>query len=156
MVIYQFPNIFTDAERYENMEVRYRVPTFGVEYGYNLKRWLEIGGGLYYGSIGNKMMYAASGEYMGVQWTHLSTLLVNVKFNWFNSKWVRLFSSIAAGVTMVNTNWSESSVGDEVTTLHFSAGVTLFGMTVGRKVYGTVQLGSSYSGLVSVGVGCRF
>ena len=99
-----------------------------------------------------------SGQYLWTENTHLTTVTAKVKFYWLNRKWVRMYSSVGAGVGVCRTNLLSQDVEDSetyVTTTRFTPDICLVGLTVGRNLYGRIEWGTLYGGLTA-GIGYRF
>ena len=134
------------------------VPNLRAEYGYNILSWLNLGLAVNYSSCSNPMQDMDTGMYLWTENSHLTSVTVKVRFYWLNRKWVRMYSSLGAGVGVLNTNMMSYDLEDSrsyATSAFFVPDVCLVGLTVGRKVYGRIEWGSVFGGLTA-GIGYRF
>lgn len=134
------------------------VPNLRAEYGYNILSWLNLGLAVNYSNCSNPMQDMDTGMYLWTENSHMTSVTVKVRFYWLNRKWVRMYSSLGAGVGVFNTNMMSYDLEDSqsyVTSAFFAPDVCLVGLTVGRKVYGRIEWGSIFGGLTA-GIGCRF
>ncbi|HIR33843.1 MAG TPA: hypothetical protein IAB85_06470 [Candidatus Coprenecus merdigallinarum] len=134
------------------------IPNLRAEYGYNVLSWLNVGVAVNYSGCSRPMEDMDSGQYLWTENTHLTTVTAKVKFYWLNRKWVRMYSSVGAGVGVCRTNLLSQDVADSetyVTTTRFTPDICLVGLTVGRNLYGRIEWGTLYGGLTA-GIGYRF
>lgn len=134
------------------------VPNLRAEYGYNILSWLNVGLAVNYSSFSDPMQNVDTQEYMWTEKFYLTTMTVRVKFYWLNRKWVRMYSSVGAGVGVSYSNVLSEDLEDSrsyVTHTAFAPDICLVGLTVGRKLYGRFEWGTLYGGLTA-GIGYRF
>lgn len=135
------------------------LPTFRLEYGYNLNKWLNIGGGAYYNYLSYPVVYSETGASAWTERTNTISIMANVRFYWYNHEIVRLYSGIGAGVGIVNSNMGSLTAeeGASMKTYYtFAMDVRLIGITVGKNLYGRFEVGVLGSGIVTAGIGYRF
>lgn len=135
------------------------VPTFRLEYGYNVNGWFNVGCGVYYTYNSYPMQYSETGVAAWNERIHTVSVTANVRFYWLNLGIVRMYSGIGAGLGIVESNMSaqtEEESRELDTYLTLALDVRLVGITVGRKVYGRFEAGVMGTGLVTAGIGYRF
>lgn len=136
-----------------------RLPAFRLEYGYNIKQWLNVGGGVYYTHNAWPLKYSGTGTPAWTEKAHTVSVMANVRFYWLNRPLVRMYSGIGAGVGIVTSNMGALTASESVnmdTYCTLALDVRLVGLTVGRRVYGRFEAGVLGTGLVTAGIGCRF
>lgn len=151
-----------DANMSVNDETVYRpvkekiraLPVIGLEYGHNFNSWLNAGIGVYYSS-GSSPMVDSEKVSVGTESLHYTQILANVRFYWLNRKNIRLYSSVGAGVGILNRSGSGNDISDNCR-VNVAMDIRLIGLTVGNRLYGNFQLGAMSTGLVTVGIGYRF
>ena len=81
-------------------------------------------------------------------------LVAGVRFNYFHKGITDLYSGLSFGAKLM----METTKHDG--TIAVTAGpafqLTALGVRFGKRVYGTVELGYGYKGLLNVGIGTRF
>lgn len=135
------------------------VPTFRLEYGYNVNGWFNVGCGVYYTYNSYPMQYSETGLAAWNERIHTVSVTANVRFYWLNLGIVRMYSGIGAGLGIVESNMSaqtDEESRDLDTYLTLALDVRLVGITVGRNVYGRFEAGVMGTGLVTAGIGYRF
>lgn len=130
------------------------VPTFSLGYYYQLLNWLEVGGEL------STMSMCTTENYLSNEETYAYYLETNlyiaaaVRFNYYHNKITNLYSGLALG-TKIRFHSTESTPL-LFATAGFTWQLTALGVRFGKKVYGNIEIGYGYKGLLSAGVGCRF
>lgn len=158
----QMPLVMVLTEIYESVsgtEYDYKgitaCPSVGLEYGYNLKKWLNLGAGVYYTNATIPSIYSETGKLAGSITQHFVQVMANVKFYWYNSEWVRLYSSVGAGFYISDlTDTREKQ--ERRTEINFICDMRPLCITVGKKFYGNFQFGALTTGFVTAGIGYRF
>ena len=140
-----------------NSKGGYMLPTFRAEYGYNILSWLNLGGGVNY-SYGRWPMVYGDDSYAWDTGAHFANITFNVKFYWLNRKWVRMYSGVGLGIGFLNNNLGASDASEAAaysTDVIPAIDIRLIGLTVGQKLYGRFEVGTTY-GIVTAGIGYRF
>lgn len=126
--------------------------TVGFEGGRWFKEWFFFGGSLVW-----------SGGFMPVRYTpthqRVSTLSSNniaiipiARFAWLRRGIVQLYSGVGIGLAL---GFNEHlSYVETLTDLAYD--VTFIGISIGRELFGYIDLGAGYRGLISFGIGYRF
>lgn len=135
------------------------IPTFRLEYGYNVNRWLNVGGGAYYTYNSFPMKYSDTGLPAWLVRSHTMSITANVRFYWLNLGIVRMYSGLGVGIGIVNSNMSAKTEEESSAMRSYPAlamDVRLIGITVGKRLYGRFEAGVLGTGLVTAGIGYRF
>ncbi len=77
-----------------------------------------------------------------------------IKYDWLTRKWITLYSSFALGLGFIIDN--ETVKGDRSTSPTGYVEATYIGAKVGGRLFGYVDLASSSSGFMRVGIGYNF
>ena len=133
----------------EYKHTRLDIPSFALEYGWNVEKWLSVGCGLYYGWARYRNTDSATGEFAFDEDRSTVSLLLNARVYWLNRRMVRMYTS--AGVGAALDCWSEGK-----TYTQFDFDIRLIGLTVGERLFGNFELGVWPHGLVTAGIGYRF
>lgn len=88
---------------------------------------------------------------------NLFMFVPTVRFVWFRRDYVRMYSSIGMGFGYVLHNTKNYSNGLSRLTQNtiFSGSIVPFGIAVGGKVFGFLELGPSSYGILNLGIGIR-
>ena len=125
-------------------------PVVRFEYGYNINKWFNVG----------DVLYRGSGALAWNESAHLMNVLLNLRAYWLNRKYVRLYSGIGIGATMLYGNLGNTSpetVGENDLLSSFALEFRLIGLQVGNdKLYGKLEIGSTGTGIINAGIGYRF
>ena len=76
-----------------------------------------------------------------------------VRFAWLNRGIVQLYSGVGLGATY---EFYENTLTTEIQSFGVAYDVTFFGITVGRKWFGYLDIGAGNRGVISAGIGYRF
>lgn len=134
-------------------------PVVRLEYGYNINKWLNVGAGVYYSYLNKDVLYSESAAFAWNESGHLMNVLLNVRAYWLNRKYVRLYSGIGVGATMLYGNLGNTSaenVGENDLQSSFALEFRLIGLHVGNKLYGKLEIGSTGTGVINAGIGYKF
>ena len=127
----------------------YMTGTFSAEFAFHFRKWFSLSLGLNANGIYSKKYSADTGLKTGTDRGVVLTFMPQARFSYLNREYVKLYSSVGAGVlyaTFQNT---------------YSTAICLqlvpVGVTVGKKVFGFFEVGagSLYVGCMA-GIGCRF
>ena len=125
-----------------------------LEYGYWIKEWLSIGvAATWNAGVRNIYDFPTQQLWLSLRRDYISILPI-ARFAWLRRGIVQLYSSVGLGLGIerwvtyidnVESNYSPFLAYD----------IKLVGLSVGRKWFGFVELGSGSRGVVNVGFGCR-
>lgn len=138
---------------------RANLPVFGIDYGYNVLSWLNVGLGFNYTYYETPIIDDRSDAVSFNERINSMQLMVRLRFYWLNREKVRLYSAVGAGILIQHGNMldmdrlPDNPVRTEVVPWFDLCAI---GVTVGRRLYGNFQLGAMSAGLISAGIGYRF
>ena len=142
-----------------------------AEYQYRVRYWFNVGAMVdYSGVLWDKVHRNGKGEELDREKDcnfHNIAILLTMRFTYFHSKYVSLYSGLGAGLN-INTG-SELDYHDRYTACAPALNITALGMSVGNeRWFGAVEFGGLYSlmnmyevymagsRMFTVSVGCRF
>lgn len=131
---------------------------YSLSYMYSPLRWLSVG--LYAGYVSqwqSNLLRASRSVVSTTTERHLM-LVPTVRFTYLNRPIVRLYSSIGIGVGFCRerTRNVDGSLEFSENSRFCPAEVTLFGVSVGRRLFGFAELSTGSLGVCSAGIGYRF
>lgn len=120
---------------------------FGIEYDYNVKRWLRVGARFTYQYISDEWHYPEE---------HFITTTARLDFTYMNKRKVRLYSGLEAGIAMIYSHYDSSPDSDEM-----RPGIDLalvpFGLQAGGEhVFFLGELSVGTAEFCRIGLGYRF
>lgn len=144
-------NLQYDNSHYYWDDVRSTEP-ISVSYMTDLKRWLALGAAFAYDRNYQHCRDVATDRVQQTQHIARYTLLPMARFTFLNRPMVRLYGAAGLGLTYKN----DTRYGSTDNSLEGVLQLTLFGVSVGKKLFGSAELGLGPLGLVNVGFGYRF
>ena len=122
----------------------YTMPLLSFSYEYYFKKWFSLSCNTSVGVLFRAAYQEGSGNDPIIETGTASSITINTRFTYLNSKWVRLYSSLGIGAAYV---------GGFAPTFE----VVPFGLTVGRKFFFFAEggIGMEYVG-ANAGIGYRF
>lgn len=126
--------------------------TVGAEAGYWLKDWLYLGGTFVwtggFSAVKDYTFHTRSHYY-----TYNSfTIMPIVRFAWVRRGIVQLYSSVGWGLNLAHVKEPKRRYIEGAVAYDF----TFVGISVGRNLFGYLDIGAGQRGAVSVGLGYRF
>lgn len=119
-----------------------------AEYLYTVKPWLSLGAKCNFGACRRNKYNGETYEITAHHRAYNAAAIFNIHFGWLRRDIVELYSSIGVGIaTRIERH-------NGLVVPMFDA--TFIGLSVGRKVYGFVELGGGISGAARAGIGVRF
>ena len=129
-------------------------PSFSLGYYYQILPWLEIGGELstlLSCTTENNFSDHRAYAYFLTSNLHIST---GARFVYYHKKITDLYSGLALGLSCrFYTTETTPLLGSS---FWLTWQVTALGVRFGKQVYGNIELGYGYKGLLSAGIGYRF
>lgn len=129
--------------------------SYSLSYGYRFKKWLDLSAAFSYCASFYKAYDYADDSLFKRGGEHFLTLMPKVRFTWVNSKWVRMYSSLALGATY-NTGDFNDYTGGSSPSIYPAIQISPLGIAVGRSLFGFAELGIGTQGLLQFGLGYRF
>ena len=136
---------------YEN---EWLIPTFSISYYYSILKWLEVGGELSTMSMCMTENYLSNNQTYAYYLNSNLYIAAGVRFPYFHKKITDLYSGFTLGANV--RFHSTESTPLLLTTTRFTWQITALGVRFGKKVYGNIEVGYGYKGMLSIGLGCRF
>lgn len=141
--------IYESAMQYEfthigkpNSQIDYLTGHFFAEYEYHWLPWLASGMQVDFSQMGwhDRRELQADPQAAGHSYYNLS-FLPTVRFTWFHSEWVNLYSAAFVGLT-INGGTEEDAMSHRKTVLYPAFGLTMIGCQIGKNGwYGAVEWG---------------
>lgn len=130
----------------------YLLPSISASYHYAILPWLQLGGTFNFYCSGDTY-----NDYMNDHYAYRITssniaLLFDVRFRWFRRPVAGLYSSLAAGIDIVD----HAKNGQHQNHILPMGQLTFIGLQLGRQVYWNVELGVGVEGFFKTGIGYRF
>ena len=148
-----------DGDRIFSFNRTHRGPVYtsgawSLAYDYRFKRWFDLGLTLgYYGEYSRSYSNRDSSP-AGRNRAHFITVMPVARFTWFNTNWVRMYSSVGLGATFGCGRFDLEGGQPDKTTVAFQ--LTPVGIAVGRSLFGFAEIGAGAQGVLMMGVGYRF
>lgn len=145
---YTLPN---GVSGYENEWI---IPTFSLSYYYRPLKWLEVGAEVSTMSMCMTEHYLADDKVYAYYLHSNLYIAAGARFNYFHKHITDLYSGFTIGANIrFHTTESTPLL---LTTSRFTWQITALGVRFGKRVYGNVEIGYGYKGMLAAGVGCRF
>ena len=133
---------------------------YGLHYYYQVKPWCQVGAKFSF--EGAKLTHYTDTLKLVVKDREnmaLISFMPSVWFTYLNRPWVRLYSGADVGFCYLwndkKSNEPETD-GDKDNNFIFAFNVTAFGVNVGKKFFGMLELNLGYDSFVKAGIGARF
>ncbi len=87
---------------------------------------------------------------------YLVAIMPGFEYHYFNRKLVQLYSGVQLGVFIYNQKYTDYKSEVKHKEINFAFQVDAFGVRVGKKIGGFIELGFGFGGIVKVGISGRF
>lgn len=126
----------------------YKLSNLYFAYSYTIRPWFKFGFKSTFAGLWSERRHALTGEKLYSTTSYTTSALVDMRFEWLRRRNVQLYSSLGVGVAarIERANGVVIPMAD----------VTLIGISVGRGLYGFIEIGEGISGSLRAGVGVRF
>ena len=128
--------------------------TLNGEYGYYLKRWLHIGVAASWTGGFRPIWSSIDHSRIGGYDYNSIALLPKARFSYLNREVIQLYSGVGIGGAFAIYDDAHSNAIDHKFDVSFD--VTLFGITIGKRWFGYIELGAGTQGTLRAGFGYRF
>ena len=149
----------TPLERYEKGRYYYDDKIFTeaitLSYSHELKRWLALGINVTYSGVFQKQRRRSDDQVVNEYKRHRLALYPMVKFTYFNRPIIRLYSAAGFGFGVEDERWTSDRSSHERETLLVGQ-LTLFGVSVGKKLFASWEVGAGSAGYITMCAGYRF
>lgn len=152
---------------------------YGLTYHHQTKWWMRVGVKLKYEFMGFDVTcidpqatpILGQNAYIGTSKTHMCQAMASVQFTYVNTDWVKLYSGLdlGLGVAVWDKKLSDdpkvrayyeqqkTDIKEGIEPYFFPAfDLTVLGLTVGKTVYGLVEINLGTDALLLAGLGVRF
>lgn len=147
-----FTNRYNEELVYEGAQ--HMTGAISVGYSYNIKRWVSVGVTFSYFGIYRNLYDKITDEKVAHYNRHNLSLTPMVRFTYFNSKYIRLYSQLGLGL-----GWDlrDRNTGN-YKHVYFTGHLTPFGISIGgEKLFGFAEfLGVGNQGAFVLGIGYKF
>ena len=150
----------TTAGDYNNALYRegatYTTGAITFNYMYNALKWLSYGASVSFYGIYTNTYDRIKGTVVGKDYQQSLSTMGMMRFTYLDRELVRLYGKIGLGVGM---HWETDKINEyDFSEAHpfLAINLTLFGIQVGKDLYGFGELGYSANGVVQAGVGYKF
>lgn len=134
----------------------YATGAFTLSYDYRFKRWFDLGLAVsYYGEF-NTAYSNIDRSKLGNQEMQFISVMPVIRFTWLNRPLVRMYSSLGIGMTVKTESRFAGLQRRHSRETVLSAHATLFGIAVGRALFGYAEVGAGMQGALIAGIGYRF
>ena len=124
------------------------VSAINLEYGHKVNDWLALGAKAYLGFTTRACRHVVTNDLLYHDTIWATAAIFNVRFDWLRREILTMYSSVGVGCAMlIERNYSEVMPMFDLTAV---------GLSVGKRFYGYIELGSGASGCLRAGVGVRF
>ena len=127
--------------------------TTNLDLGGWVKRWLYIGADVSWTTGYERVSSVIDRSPVDAFSYNNITLMPMIRFAWVNRGMVQLYSSLGLGATY---EFYENTLTSEIQRFGVAYDVTFFGIAVGRKWFGYLDIGAGNRGIISAGFGYRF
>ena len=132
-----------------------RVPrwfSLSGEGGYWIKDWLYVGGAFIWTGGFSRIEEYHVHKILGYYNYDSFTLMPLVRFAWLRKGVVQLYSGVGLGINFARAEEPKRKYYEAV----IAHDLTFLGISVGRNLFGYVDVGVGQRGIVSMGIGYRF
>lgn len=147
---------------FESNYMQYKGPTYttgtswALSYGFRFTKWFDLSlSAIYFGQYAD-IRSNVDDSFIKHDRNHIVTLLPAARFTWLNRKLVRLYSSVAFGITFDTGIYDSYSNHRRWEGLYPAFQLVPVGIAVGRQLFGFAEIGVGTQGLAVVGIGYRF
>lgn len=139
---------------YSRYEDEWFCPPITLGYYYQLLPWLQVGGEVSTAMLCTTENYLSTGKSYA-HWLNTNLYIApGVRFNYYHKKITDLYSGVNVGVNVrLHSTEKDPLV---LSSARVTWQLTALGVRFGKRVYGNVEIGYGYKGLLSIGVGTRF
>ncbi len=152
-----------NAISYSNYEARHGTiyGCYSLNYHYQVLSWLRVGAKAVYEGSGTDYYDKDTQALYANHRSHWADIMASVQFTYYNKNLWKLYSGLDAGIALYTLEDRYHS-GDKAGQHNLNVNplpafdITIFGMTVGRRVYGMAELNLGMDAVVKAGIGMRF
>lgn len=142
--------------------LQYKGPTYttgtswALSYGFRFTKWFDLSlSAIYFGQYADIRSNIDNSLIMHDR-NHMFTLMPAARFTWLNRNLVRLYSSVALGLTFDSGVYDCTSGSRRWRGTDPAFQLVPVGIAVGRQIFGFAEIGIGMQGVAVVGIGYRF
>ena len=151
-------NYYTPLDKYNNGKYYYdeKIYTQAITLSYTneIKRWLALSINATYSGAFQNERETESGKITDKYRRHRIAVFPMVRFTYLNRPVVRLYSAVGFGFGMTKDGWSSNPYRESKTDI--DGQLTFFGVSVGKKLFASWEVGIGSMGYFTMGGGYRF
>lgn len=145
------PPLLSDLFTYAG--AKHTTGAISLAYACRMKKWLSIGAEFTYTGTSQQFYERFTHERIYSRNKNKLSLSPMCRFTYLNRRNIQLYSQISIGIGLyMERGYGIASYND----VNCDAHLTYLGISFGRKLYGTIELGSGNRGMLSAGIGYRF
>lgn len=131
----------------------FNLGVIGISGRFVLLKHVKFGLDITYENIRADIQDDVTKVIVGKQTHQLITIMPRMDAIWYSKKWVRLYSTMSAGVAidLEKTKITPSNASSISTLTRLAGQLSPLGLEIGKKFSGTLELGYGYKGVVNVG-----
>jgi hypothetical protein len=150
------PNTPLDRYNYGNHYYDKEIQTQAITLSYTreIKRWLALSINASYSGAFRNEHESATGKISDKYSRHRIAVFPMVRFTYLNRPFVRLYSGVGFGLGLKREGWSNRDNYEYKSRLDGQA--TFFGVSVGKKIFASWEIGAGAMGYLTVSGGYRF
>lgn len=149
---YNLGNSWLRTDAYEKWSVY--TPAITAGYLYRPLKWFWVGGDISYMTRVDLYHDIITDDRLGKSETHLFSISPYVRFSYLNREKVNLYSGVGLGILHYFETYYNSNGFGYQSELGFQ--VTFIGVSFGKALFGSAELGVGYKGIFNMGIGYRF
>jgi hypothetical protein len=123
-----------------------------LQYTEELKRWMALCFNVSYSGVYENRHNLLTENVKDKYRSHRLSLLPMVRFTYLNKPTVRLYSALGVGIGFSSEKSDQIRYNDTFMDAH----ITFFGISVGKKLFASSEIGFGSLGIINAGIGYRF
>jgi len=127
-----------------------------LSYAREMKRWLTLSLNASYFGVFQREMENGSNKIADRYKKHKISVYPMVRFTYLNRPMIRLYSSVGIGLGLTKEGWSNNSRHYNDNDAYIEGQLTFFGISVGKKLFVSAEIGLGAMGYLTMGGGYRF
>jgi hypothetical protein len=124
-------------------------------YTHEIKRWLAMSVNFSYSGVSQNERSTENDHIVNKYSKHRFSLFPSAKFTYLNRPMIRLYSAAGFGLGLKREKWYSNS-NHFTNETHISGQLTFFGVSVGKKLFASCEMGYGSMGILTMGGGYRF
>ena len=126
-----------------------------LSYTHEIKRWLALSINASYSGVSQKERRAADNQVVNEYRKHRMAVFPMAKFTYLNRPVIRLYSAAGFGLGLIDEEWSNDDRSHK-REMRLDGQMTFFGVSVGKDLFASWELGVGAMGYLTMAAGYRF